>query len=115
MSEGRDVERGRRLLIPPFLSPRQEGRRASRGERRVKVRSGDVEEGTAKLGPALHEELERPAEIELVAPGGSSHEKRRVLKVAVDDKLAPNEVVVSAQDLKALGVAENTVVTVRRR
>lgn len=115
MAEGRDVERGRKLLIPSFLSPRREGRRGAKGERRVRVRSGDVEEGTVKLAPALYEELERPGEVELVAPGGSSHEKRKVLRVTVDERVAHNEVVVSHQDLRVLGVAENTVVTVRRR
>jgi hypothetical protein len=116
MSEGKDVERGRKLLIPPFLSPQQEKREQRRGERRARLRSAEgVEEGVARLAPDVYEALDKPAEVEIVAPGGSSHEKKRTFRAVLDEKVPSGEVHVSAEDLRALGVAENTVVTVRKR
>jgi hypothetical protein len=116
MAEGRDVERGRKLLIPPFLSPQQEKKEQKRGERRARLRSAEgVEEGVARLAPDVYEALDKPAEVEIVAPGGSSHEKKRTFRAVLDEKVPSGEVHVSAEDLRALGVAENTVVTVRKR
>ena len=115
MSEGKDVERGKRLLIPPFLKPQQEKKEQKRGERRVKIRAGDVEEGVAKLSKDVYEELDKPSEVEVVAPGGSSHEKKKVFRAVLDEKLAGGEVLVSAEELRSLGVADGTVVTVRKR
>jgi len=116
MAEGRDVERGRKLLIPPFLSPQQEKKEQKRGERRAKLRSAEgVEEGVARLAPDVYEALDKPAEVEIVAPGGSSHEKKRTFRAVLDEKVPSGEVHLSAEDLRALGVAENTVVTVRKR
>ena len=116
MAEGRDVERGRKLLIPPFLSPQQEKKEQRRGERRARVRSAEgVEEGVAKLATDVYEALDKPAEVEIVAPGGSSHEKKKTFRAVLDEKVPSGEVHLSAEDLRALGVAENTVVTVRKR
>jgi hypothetical protein len=116
MAEGRDVERGKKLLIPPFLSPQQEKKEQKRGERRAKLRSAEgVEEGVAKLAPDVYEALDKPAEVEIVAPGGSSHEKKKTFRAVLDEKIPSGEVHLSAEDLRALGVAENTVVTVRKR
>jgi len=116
MAEGRDVERGKKLLIPPFLSPQQEKKEQRRGERRARVRSAEgVEEGVAKLAPDVYEALDKPAEVEIVAPGGSSHEKKKTFRAVLDEKVPSGEVHLSAEDLRALGVAENTVVTVRKR
>ena len=116
MAEGRDVERGRKLLIPPFLSPQQEKKEQKRGERRAKLRSAEgVEEGVARLAPDVYEALDKPAEVEIVAPGGSSHEKKKTFRAVLDEKVPSGEVHVSAEDLRALGVAENTVVTVRKK
>jgi hypothetical protein len=116
MSEGKDVERGRKLLIPAFLSPQQEKKEQRRGERRARLRSAEgVEEGVARLAPDVYEALDKPAEVEIVAPGGSSHEKKKTFRAVLDEKVPGGEVHVSAEDLRALGVAENTVVTVRKR
>ncbi|MCI4446587.1 MAG: hypothetical protein JHC20_01515 [Pyrobaculum sp.] len=116
MAEGRDVERGKKLLIPPFLSPQQEKKEQRRGERRARVRSAEgVEEGVAKLAPDVYEALDKPAEVEIVAPGGSSHEKKKTFRAVLDEKVPSGEVHLSAEDLRALGVAENTIVTVRKR
>ncbi len=116
MSEGKDVERGRKLLIPPFLSPQQEKKEQRRGERRARLRSAEgAEEGVARLAPDVYEALDKPAEVEIVAPGGSSHEKKKTFRAVLDEKVPGGEVHVSAEDLRALGVAENTVVTVRKR
>ncbi|ACB40359.1 hypothetical protein [Pyrobaculum neutrophilum] len=116
MAENRDVERGRKLLIPPFLSPQQEKKEQRKGERRVKVKAAEgVEEGVAKIPTEIYEALDKPEEVEVVAPGGSSHEKRRVFKAVHDGKVPGGEIHISAEDLKALGVADGTVVTVRKR
>jgi Conserved protein len=111
------MERGRKLLIPPFLSPQQEKKeQRRRGERRARLRSAEgVEEGVARLAPDVYEALDKPAEVEIVAPGGSSHEKKKTFRAVLDEKVPGGEVHVSAEDLRALGVAENTVVTVRKR
>lgn len=115
MDEQRDVERGKKLLIPPFLTPQQEKREEKKGERKARVKSGDVEEDVVKVSPSLYEALDRPVEVEIVAPGGSSHEKKRVFRVVVEEGVPQGEIYVSAEVLKALGVAENTVVTIRKR
>ncbi|MEZ0319375.1 MAG: hypothetical protein ABWK05_05210 [Pyrobaculum sp.] len=115
MAEGRDVERGKKLLIPPFLTPQQEKKEQKRGERRAKIKAADVEEGVVKLPKDVFEELGNPQEVEVVAPGGSSHEKRKVFRAVLDEKIPGGEVYVSQEDLRALGVAENTVVTIRKR
>lgn len=115
MAEGRDVERGKKLLIPPFLSPQQEKKEQKRGERRARIKSADVEEGVAKLSKDVFDALEAPEEVEIVAPGGSSHEKRKIFRALADEKLPSGEVHISLDDMRALGVAENTVVTVRKK
>jgi hypothetical protein len=116
MAESRDVERGKKLLIPPFLTPQKEKKEQKRGERRVRVRSvEDIEEGVAKLAPDVYEALDKPTEVEIVAPGGSSHEKKKTFKAVLDEKVPSGEVRVSAKDLRALGVADNTVVTIRKK
>ncbi|AAL64074.1 hypothetical protein [Pyrobaculum aerophilum] len=116
MAEGKDVERGRKLLIPPFLTPQQEKKEQRKTERRVKIKaSEDVEDGVAKLPPDIHDALDKPAEVEIIAPGGSSHEKKKVFRVVVSDKIPSGEIYVSPNELRALGVAENTVVTVRKK
>ncbi|MFN7105516.1 MAG: hypothetical protein ACK4M3_02880 [Pyrobaculum sp.] len=115
MAEGRDVERGKKLLIPPFLSPQQEKKEAKKKEKRVKIKAVDIEKGVVKISKELHSELDGPAEVEIVAPGGSSHEKKHIFRVVVDDKMSPGVVYMSIEDLRVLGIAENTVVTIRKR
>ncbi|MEM0369250.1 MAG: hypothetical protein QXK71_00885 [Pyrobaculum sp.] len=115
MGEGRDIERGKKLLIPPFLTPQQEKKEEKKGERKARVKSGEVDEGVVKISPSLYEALDKPQEVEVVAPGGSSHEKKKVFKVLVDEKVPQGEVHLSAEDLRSLGIAENTVVTVRKK
>ncbi|AET31989.1 MAG: hypothetical protein ACPL3C_00650 [Pyrobaculum sp.] len=116
MAERREVERGKRLLIPPYLSPQQERREQKKSERRAKIRHAEgVEDGVAKLAPDVYEELDKPAEVEIVAPGGSSHEKKKVFRAVLGEKIPSGEIHVSAEDLRALGIAEGTVVTVRKK
>lgn len=116
MAEKREVERGRKLLIPPFLSPQQEKKEQKRTERRARVKSAEgVEEGDARLAADVYEALEKPAEVEIVAPGGSSHEKKKVFRAVLGEKVPSGEVHISAEDLRALGIAEGTVVTVRKK
>ncbi|ABL88070.1 conserved hypothetical protein [Pyrobaculum islandicum DSM 4184] len=116
MAENKDIERGRRLLIPPYLTPQQEKKEQKKGERRVRVKAAEgVEEGVAKLPTDVYEELGRPEEVEIVAPGGSAHEKKRVFKVVHDEKVPKGEVHISIDVLRTLGVADGTVVTIRKK
>lgn len=116
MPEDKEVERGRKLLIPPFLTPQQEKKEQKKAERRVKIKGEDgIGEGVAKIPPDLYEALDKPSEVEVVAPGGSSHERKKIFKAVMSDKIPSGEVHVSPEDLRALGVAENTVVTIRKK
>ncbi len=116
MGEGREIERGKKLLIPPFLTPQGEKREAKRGERRVKVKiDRNLEGDVVKISRELYTALDNPQEVEVVAPGGSSHEKRRVFKVSVDDGLTSNEIYMSEESARAIGIAENTVVTIKKK
>ncbi|MCC6019786.1 MAG: hypothetical protein LM577_00210 [Thermoproteaceae archaeon] len=113
---GAEVERGRRLLVPSFLTPQQERKEPRRGERRVRARGIEgIDRGFVRISAELHEALERPAEIEIVVPGGSTHTRREAFKVVVDSKVPSSEIHMSRDDMRALGVADNTVVTVRRK
>jgi len=106
----------RRLLIPPFLKPPStssvEGR--ERRERRVRIRRvPNVERGTAKVNPQLADELKLGDRVEVVVSGGSSRERRYTFSVVKSDEVPLGEIWCNEDELKAYGVADRTVVTVR--
>lgn len=116
MGEESEVERGKKLLIPPFLTPQGEKREIKRGERRVRVKiDRNLEKDVVKISRELYTALDSPQEVEIIAPGGSSHEKRRVFKISIDDNLTSSEIYISEESLRAIGIAENTVVTIKKR
>lgn len=105
-----EIERGKRVLVPPFLRPEKEEKRGARGERRLRVKGvDDVDKGTVKVNKTVAEEMESPSEAELV-----EGEKKRLFRVVVDEKVPHNEIWVNHEDLKSLGIAEGTVVTLRK-
>ncbi|MCI4464609.1 MAG: hypothetical protein JHC22_02310 [Thermoproteus sp.] len=105
-----EIERGRKVLVPPFLKPQKEERKAVKEERRLRAKAVDeVERGNAKINKSVAEEYGSVEEVEIV--GG---EKRRTFKALADEKVPQQEVWVNPEDLKSLGIAEGTIVTVRR-
>ncbi|MBP1448764.1 MAG: hypothetical protein JZD41_01935 [Thermoproteus sp.] len=105
-----EIERGKKVIIPPFLRPQKEERRGSEGQRRLRVKSSeDVEKGFAKMNKSALEELGSPEEVEVV-----ESERRRTFRAVADERTPRQEVWVNPEDLKALGIAEGTVVTIRK-
>ncbi len=105
-----------KLIIPSFLRPdmfRKEEKR-ERKERRLRVRrSKNVDEGKARINPELAQELEIKDKVEIVVVGGGSRERRYVFDVILDVNVPKNEVWCNENELKRLGIADNTMATVR--
>ncbi len=119
MSQGegeRKPEEKPKLLIPSFLRPDtyiKEERKEVR-ERRLRVRRrDDVEEGKAMLNPQIASELGIAGKVELVLVGGGSRERRYVMDVVLNDKVPRGEVWCNANELRRLGIADNSIATVR--
>jgi hypothetical protein len=119
MSQGegeRKPEEKPKLLIPSFLRPDtyvKEERKEVR-ERRLRVRRrDDVEEGKAMLNPQIASELGIAGKVELVLVGGGSRERRYVMDVVLNDKVPRGEVWCNADELRRLGIADNSIATVR--
>ena len=105
-----------KLIIPPFLKPEtfKKEEKKERKERRIRVRRRkDVDEGKAKLNPELARELDIKDKVEIVVVGGGSRERRYVFTVILDENVPKNEVWCNEDELKRLGVADNTMATVR--
>lgn len=104
-----EIERGRKVLVPPFLKPEREEKKSGRGERRLRVKGvDDVEKGTVRINKSVVEELgSEEAEV-------AESERRRTFKVVPDEKVPQNEVWANPEDLRSMGIADGTVVTVRR-
>lgn len=105
-----EVERGRKVLVPPFLKPQKEEKKSGRGERRLRIKGvEDVEKDTVKINKSIAEELgSEEAEV-------AESEKRRTFRVVPDEKVPQNEIWANPEDLRSMGIAEGTVVTVRRK
>jgi hypothetical protein len=119
MSQGegeRKPEEKPKLLIPSFLRPDtyiKEERKEVR-ERRLRVRRrDDVEEGKAMLNPQIASELGIAGKVELVLVGGGSRERRYVMDAILNDKVPRGEVWCNANELRRLGIADNSIATVR--
>jgi hypothetical protein len=112
----RKPEEKPKLLIPSFLRPDtyiKEERKEVR-ERRLRVRRrDDVEEGKAMLNPQIASELGIAGKVELVLVGGGSRERRYVMDVVLNDKVPRGEVWCNANELRRLGIADNSIATVR--
>lgn len=79
-------------------------------EKRVKVRYGTIERDKLALSPVLASQLKVADKIVLVVAG----RKRFELNVLLDDSLPPDVVVANGELLRAHGVADNSIATVRR-
>ncbi|GEM_PF-357955 len=105
-----------KLIIPAFLKPDlfKKEEKKERKERRIRVRRRkDVDEGKAKINPDLAAELEIKDKVEIVVVGGGSRERRYVFTVVLDPNVPKNEVWCNEEEMKRLGVADNTMATVR--
>lgn len=119
MSQGEGEKRPEgkpKLLIPSFLKPeayvKEEKKEVK--ERRLRVRRrDDVDEGKAMLNPQVASELGITDKVEIVLVGGGSRERRYVFSVVVNDKVPRNEVWCNVEEMKKLGVADNSIATIR--
>jgi len=107
------LARGDKVLVPPFLVPEKEGKKQV-GERRLRaVADQRVKPGEAKLPQGSVPGEWCGSEVEVVAPGGASHEKRLVVKAVCDQSIEDNVILLNEEDLRSHGVSSGTVVTVR--
>ncbi len=105
-----EIERGRKVLVPPFLKPQKEEKKTTREEKRLRIKGvDDVEKGTVRINKTVAEELGSLNEAEIV-----ESEKKRTFKVIADEKTPQGEIWANPEDLRSMGVAEGTVVTVRK-
>jgi anaerobic selenocysteine-containing dehydrogenase len=80
-------------------------------ERRLKLRKKDeVKEETARINPKTAEFLGITDKLEVVLAG----KKRYDFDVVVSDAVPANEVWLNSEQMKRLGIADNTTATVRR-
>ena len=118
MSEGKPSEGkpARKLLIPSFLTPsgiKPEEKRERR-ERRLRIRRrSDVDEGKAKMNPETMKELGISDKVEVVLVGGGSRERRYVFAVIPSEDVPRNEVWCNEEEMRRLGVADNSIATIR--
>jgi hypothetical protein len=107
----------RRLLIPGFLTPSgiKGEEKKERRERRLRIRRrSDVDEGKAKIHPEVLKELGIEDEVEIVLVGGGSRERKYVLKVIPSEDVPRNEVWCNEEEMRRLGVADNSIATIRK-
>ncbi len=105
-----------KLIIPPFLRPDmfKKEEKKERKEKRIRLRrSKEVDEGKAKINPELAQELEIKDKVEVVVVGGGSRERRYVFTVIFDVRVPKNEIWCNENEMKRLGIADNTMATVR--
>ena len=80
-------------------------------EKRLKLRKKDeVKEGTARINPKTAEYLGITSKLEIVLAG----KKRYDFEAVVRDTVPVNEVWLNSDQMKRLGIADNTTATVRR-
>ena len=101
-------------MIPPFLAPEREERREVQERRLRAVADQRVKPGEARLPQGRVPDEWCGAEVEVVAPGGSSQDKRLVVRALCDASIEENVVLLNEEDMRSRGVSSGTVVTVRR-
>ena len=80
-------------------------------ERRLRVRRiPEIEPGTAKMNPQMINELQITDKIEIVVAGN----RKCMLEVKGDEKVPLREVWASAEEMRGLGIADNSIATIRR-
>jgi len=73
-------------------------------------RKDDIEPGKAKMNPQMMENLDITDTIEVVVGG----KRKCVLKVQGDERVPLREVWASYEELKSLGIADNSIATIRK-
>ncbi len=105
-----------KLIIPPFLVPstfKKEEKKA-RLERRLRIRrKREVDEGKAMINPELAKELEIKDKVEIVVVGGGSRERKYIMLTVLNDKVPKSEVWCNEEEMRRLGIADNTIATIR--
>jgi hypothetical protein len=98
-------------VIPP-PSMLRESKKRQILEKRIRVRRAEnVEEGKARISPLLAREIGVSDDmVEIVVAGRKSIQ----LSPVIDEKVPQNEVWVNAEMLKTLGIADNTIATIKR-
>jgi hypothetical protein len=80
-------------------------------ERRLKLRKKDeVKEGTARINPKTAEFLGITDKLEVVLAG----KKRYNFDVVMNEAVPVNEVWLNSEQMRRLGIADNTTATVRK-
>lgn len=80
-------------------------------EKRLRLRRrDDVGSGLAKLNPNTARALQIEDRLEVVVAG----KKKMELKALLLDQVPPNEVWVNSEEMRAQGLADNSIATVRR-
>ncbi|RLE54393.1 MAG: hypothetical protein DRJ26_02005 [Candidatus Methanomethylicota archaeon] len=80
-------------------------------ERRLRVRrKPEIEPGKARMNPQMMQELQITDEIEVVISG----KRKCILTVRADEKVPLREVWASAEEMRELGIADNSIATIRR-
>ncbi len=80
-------------------------------EKRLKLRKKDeVKEGVARINPKTAEFLGITSKLEVVLAG----KKRYNFDVVLSDAVPVNEVWLNSEQMRRLGIADNTTATVRR-
>jgi len=99
-----------KVIPPPSMLREAKKRQAT--ERRIRIRRvATVEEGKAKISPLLARDLEvRDDMVEIVVAGRKSLQ----LSPLVDENVPQNEVWINEDMLKNLGIADNTIATIKR-
>ncbi|MFB6471120.1 MAG: hypothetical protein TU36_007830 [Vulcanisaeta sp. AZ3] len=119
MSESKPAEGkpARKLLIPSFLTPsgiKGEEKR-ERHERRLRIkRRSDVDEGKVKINPEIMKELDIGDSVEVVLVGGGSRERKYVFTAVPSEDVPRNEVWCNEEEMRRLGIADNSIATIRR-
>lgn len=95
-------------VIPPASQLYREEKKLR--ERRIRLRfRNELKEGIAKVNPVLAKELEITEKVEVVVAG----RRRLIYNVDLDDEVPVSEIWVNGEKLPELGIADNTIVTVR--
>ncbi len=80
-------------------------------ERRMRIRRrDDVFPENSKMSTKVAEELGITGEVEAIVSG----KWKGKWKVALTDSVPPNEVWMNGEELKAKGIADNTIATIRK-
>ncbi len=80
-------------------------------EKRMRIRSReDVMAGNSKMNSKMGEQLGVSDEVEAIVSG----KWKGKWKVALTESVPANEILMNGEELKAKGIADNTIATIRK-